>query len=888
MPRTPTTLLLLLLLVSSVVGLAITPLAAADYPMVTESPGATRTVTWNLSSAQGLSLTNASLVSGHAELRWIPRNVSWDTSDDFLSNGTLGPTLAEDSSGIAMRADDRNHVSNPGFANPDVGGDGWTYVNGSAGELEAGRDGQAELGWFRYASPSTQQPWDGMDSISGWQCAAVGSVGCGYGVNTTEKKEGTGSIEVNLALDGAGHSGLQQMLGSPIVNWSEVDQLVLWVYLNTSAALAFNMSALDADLVTHFTAPQPLLQDWQELTVDLTQFGNASTRARLVQVSLWVWGSGTLERSILFDDIRVGAAKSFTDAAVISQTIHKANATTDLPGSAALAFSWSVQDATGVSYTTRVSVSGPGGAYEQSLSAGSFGSWNTFAEDLSRFTSAIGDYALNVTVTASVNTTAACNLTVDLDDVSLRFPNHRNGTYLSRSVDLATEAEFLEVAWDAELPSETSALLSLRSGSNVNPGSPGWSPWQAWSAPGLSPISLPGARFFQVRVDLNTTNSSRSPAFSSVTVSTRHRSPGGILVSDLFTAPPEFLRWKTIAVEGTSTSASSISMSIGDGTYYTPVASGANLSLFAGRTIRWQANLTTANGLETPTLVRIQLIYEYLGPIVRLTVSASQPLDSLKVGEWVHLQAATYDPGGHVNTSGYVTWWTNDPAQDIFNNDTRRGAYLPSKAGDWILTAILQGSGVFATLPVHVENITDQGVTPGVPASWVLSPGFLIPLAALAVAGFGAYEFAIRRMFAVDDVFVISRDGRLMLHNTRRMRADRDEDVLSGMLTAMIAFLRDWDPEENGTAKRFDYGNKTALLAHGDHVFVAAVYSGRVPHWASKDLGRFVRNLETRFGPTFAHWNGSPQDLHGLREFTEGFVSRVRYRENGLRSPRGA
>ena len=143
-------------------------------------------------------------------------------------------------------------------------------------------------------------------------------------------------------------------------------------------------------------------------------------------------------------------------------------------------------------------------------------------------------------------------------------------------------------------------------------------------------------------------------------------------------------------------------------------------------------------------------------------------------------------------------------------------------------------------------------------------------------------------MFAIDDIFLISKDGRLMLHNTRRMRADRDEDILSAMLTAILTFLRDFDPEESGGLRRFDIGGKTALLERGAHVYLAAVYSGRVPRWAGKDLRRFMSNLETRFGPTFARWTGSPQDLQGLKEFSERFVSRVRYRPGrGARRPAG-
>ena len=49
-------------------------------------------------------------------------------------------------------------------------------------------------------------------------------------------------------------------------------------------------------------------------------------------------------------------------------------------------------------------------------------------------------------------------------------------------------------------------------------------------------------------------------------------------------------------------------------------------------------------------------------------------------------------------------------------------------------------------------------------------------VAAILLGGaYSGYELWVRRAFAIDDVFLISKEGRLMMHNTRRMRADRDE-----------------------------------------------------------------------------------------------------------------
>jgi len=46
-------------------------------------------------------------------------------------------------------------------------------------------------------------------------------------------------------------------------------------------------------------------------------------------------------------------------------------------------------------------------------------------------------------------------------------------------------------------------------------------------------------------------------------------------------------------------------------------------------------------------------------------------------------------------------------------------------------------------------------------------------------------------------------------------------------------------------------------------------------------------DLERRFGETFARWSGDPDDLQGLKEFSERFVARFRYR-SFPRGKRGA
>src|SRR5207253_9806922 len=105
-----------------------------------------------------------------------------------------------------------------------------------------------------------------------------------------------------------------------------------------------------------------------------------------------------------------------------------------------------------------------------------------------------------------------------------------------------------------------------------------------------------------------------------------------------------------------------------------------------------------------------------------------------------------------------------------------------------------------------------------------------------------------------------------------------DEDIQAAMLSAIMRFLVDIEREESGDLRRCQLGGKTALLQRGPNAYLAGVYAGRVPRWSEKDLRRFMDDLERRFGKVFARWSGDPADLHGLKEFSDRFVSRLRYR----------
>jgi len=756
--------------------------ARADFPTLKSNGDGTKTVAWWMNTTQGVTLQGVDLSGGNVTLPWRPQNVTWDAPGSFTSNGTLGANLSATASGISLRSDPTNHLPDGDFATGGV----WSYAASPLGNVTAEWNATDQLAMFRHSSPSTESLWDGLNSTSGWSVTSSPGATVGLWENTTGQREGGGMLGLNLTFpSGLGsYAGAQHL--AP-VNWSRFDRMVLWILpLDVSSPLAFNITAFAGATPRNSTA-RPLHAGWQEVAVDLKELG--PVRDTLVSLTLRVNGRNIPStKTVYFDDVRVGVAKKFDETGLVHQTFQKSIATWRVSGSASLRFNWTIANATGVVRVTgTANVSGPSGSFERTFGGPPRPGWTSFVADVSGATASSGAYNVGIAVEVVVDNTSISSAEARVDDVSLVFPNRHNGSYLSNTVALGERSEFLRISWGCDLLPATAIRMSIRSGNTPIPGDASWTAWQHWATTGIYPLSAPGAAYLQVGADLTTTNASRSPQLRAMDLATQHRADIGSILSGIFNVPSSdpFLRWRSIRAIAQAPPGTSISFSVGDGTYFQTVAPDGNLSLFSMTSLRWKAVLVTTDGVVTPSAARVELVYE--------TRAAGEP-----------------GPG-------------------FF------GAYLPFM---WYGGALL----------------------------------------AAAVLGYVGYTFVVRRMFSIDDLFLIGKDGRLLMHNTRRMRADRDPDILSAMLTAILSFMRDSDPEGNGELRRFQIGDKTTILERGVHAYLAAVYSGRVPRWAGKDLRRFMANLESRFGESFARWTGDPEDLQGLREFTGRFVSHPRYR----------
>ncbi len=202
--------------------------------------------------------------------------------------------------------------------------------------------------------------------------------------------------------------------------------------------------------------------------------------------------------------------------------------------------------------------------------------------------------------------------------------------------------------------------------------------------------------------------------------------------------------------------------------------------------------------------------------------------------------------------------------------------------------ASVVGNDLFISLPegVNVITVTLQA---GDGELWSNSVSFKVgvedttaekmgwpysfPLVLLAV-GVAAYFFASRlpRPYALENLFLIHNDGRLVAHVTKEENTTVDKDVLSAMFTAVQEFVRDSFQKGEVGLKKLEIGDKNVVIEKGQNVYLALIYSG----WPTKEtfdrLPMLLRDVEERYKERIAKWNGTMKTVKGVDKMLQEYM----------------
>lgn len=137
--------------------------------------------------------------------------------------------------------------------------------------------------------------------------------------------------------------------------------------------------------------------------------------------------------------------------------------------------------------------------------------------------------------------------------------------------------------------------------------------------------------------------------------------------------------------------------------------------------------------------------------------------------------------------------------------------------------------------------------------------GLASVLACINIAGF----FMIWRSAPtiIDEIFLMTPNGLLLKHYTRRLRPDQDQDIMAGMLTAVQNFIKESFDESGGRLKEIRFENYDILISYSKNVVIAAIISTKKPEKLRNQLKLVTDELEANFGEKIARWSGDKKEL---------------------------
>jgi hypothetical protein len=152
---------------------------------------------------------------------------------------------------------------------------------------------------------------------------------------------------------------------------------------------------------------------------------------------------------------------------------------------------------------------------------------------------------------------------------------------------------------------------------------------------------------------------------------------------------------------------------------------------------------------------------------------------------------------------------------------------------------------------------------------------YLLTAAILAALGTAGY-FLREGRIAVDETFVIYKDGRLISHTTRRLKPGMDDQVLGSMFVAIQDFVKDsFKDLTSFTLRRLDFGEKSIVIEKGDHLYVAAVLHGAASHKVASRMEKIADAIEERFEEELKEWDGDLDKLRGVNDIVKTLYSRM-------------
>jgi hypothetical protein len=124
--------------------------------------------------------------------------------------------------------------------------------------------------------------------------------------------------------------------------------------------------------------------------------------------------------------------------------------------------------------------------------------------------------------------------------------------------------------------------------------------------------------------------------------------------------------------------------------------------------------------------------------------------------------------------------------------------------------------------------------------------------------------------YKIEEIFCISNNGILLSHvSSTKTHHRADEQVVSGMLTAIINFTQDAFTEEDKNTKAWgikeiQMNEKNILVERGIYTYLATVFSGRSGKKLYSQSRKSIITVESKYKTQLQNWKGNISNLNGI------------------------
>ncbi|UCF07884.1 MAG: hypothetical protein JSW28_09630 [Thermoplasmata archaeon] len=131
----------------------------------------------------------------------------------------------------------------------------------------------------------------------------------------------------------------------------------------------------------------------------------------------------------------------------------------------------------------------------------------------------------------------------------------------------------------------------------------------------------------------------------------------------------------------------------------------------------------------------------------------------------------------------------------------------------------------------------------------------------------------IEEPFVVEDAFLITNSGLLIRHVTRELKPGVDDDILTGMLTAVKDFVKDsFRENEEGELDELQYGRLRIIIEYGREVYLALVVRGQESRYLRPEMKNSLKLIHRKYGRIFEGWDGNLAKVRGIENILKPLV----------------